>query len=241
MKKRNILTLCGFILLMTFVISGCTQDNKNIDNLVSDAYTYEHEGITYKIPQINLESEEIKQLNKEIYDEYYKLIDTHIMQPVKDGLDLTRNKITYEWAVNDDILSLWLIDCTPSNNNYYKVCNISLTEKEILSNEDVLDQLNYDKDEYLEKTRNGLGMIAWETCSKPFAHAYEKDIVLQTINDENIEKSDLFINNDGDLCVVGNVFSIAGANSYYHIVNLDKLEVPQEYLDMVQKDLTKKE
>lgn len=51
----------------------------------------------------------------------------------------------------------------------------------------------------------------------------------QTIADSNIKEATPYINKDGVLCVSAKIYSIAGANYYYHMVEVQNLEDSCEF------------
>ena len=81
------------------------------DNLVTDAFTWSYEDKygnteTYSIPKINLYSEEVNSLNKEIYDFLYEMVVYTQNSYEEFGSSDGCHEIKYSWHIYDNILCL---------------------------------------------------------------------------------------------------------------------------------------
>ena len=90
--------------------------------------------------------------------------------------------------------------------------------KKVISSDDILDNL-------FDKVRNALDQYFWSL----YGEDNKSDEALnetynQTIADSNIKDAVPYINKDGVLCVSAKIYSIAGANYYYHMVEVQELE-----------------
>ena len=152
-KKNNtdytLLIMIFFILVavISFVIYGVmnvktnTKTNKTQEEKSKYVYTVSkvenktQEDTYDKIPAINLDSNEIDDLNKEIIDDYKKISK------------YSEYDYSYKTSENDEILSLVIISTyAPEEGTYpitfFKTYNIDLEDKTLISNEDLLNRYN---------------------------------------------------------------------------------------------------
>lgn len=190
-----------------------------IDNPISEG-----EKVSINKPYINIKSSEIEEINKEI-DRYYDFMSEG-GGPVADQ--------DYKFYLNDNILSVVIIMYTPSPTISYKVYNIDIYEGKELSNLDILRKKNITKTDFIEKLK--------DVCSKKFIKIYgtrEEWIKTQDGNqEENYHLFDeqykntianknctintmMFLGDKGKLNVIPLIYSLAGADYYYYIVETD--------------------
>lgn len=217
----------------------------DFDNLVTDAF---HEtldsggsGTTseWTVPKIMLPNAEISSINDEIWENLYEKLfqaataDAAAGSPVGDG-------VSYQWAVNGDILSLWVeANPMPWAWTEYYVYNISITKGERLEDQEVYSAAGLSSSEYYERVRQAAGSSFWN-----FGGDYSNADLLEmfgnmldyfnaqlenTIAEENVRQAKPFLDTDGHLCVVVPVYSMAGADYYWQEIDLDDFELVPDY------------
>ena len=185
---------------------------------VTDVYSYEdlyfdgynNTDIMYKIPGINFSGAEIQKINSEIYDTLYHGIVEEEFANMSAGVSVICYEITYDWAVNGNILSLWITCNYDWEWTDYYVYNVDIkTEKEV-SDADLIQAHGMSPEQYNDQVRKA------------------------SVSPENAAQAKPFINENGELCVIGYMDSMAGADGYYHLINLEDAEAEESsslYMD----------
>ncbi|MBE6931871.1 MAG: YARHG domain-containing protein [Ruminococcaceae bacterium] len=195
--------------------------------LVTDAF-YDDTHLTsygsgvFAIPQINLDSSEIRAINDEIYQELY----TNLTAGALREWDNSGKSVTYTWAENGDTLSL-LIEVHPVDWEWtdYYVYNISISEARELSKLEVIDSSGITN--YYKTARQALEAKFWGNYDHDWLQ--ETTDMVDFFNEQldatransNIEKALPYFNRKGELCVVADIYSLAGASYYTQEVNLE--------------------
>ena len=187
--------------------------------LVYTVQSFKHDNLSMKYPAINIDSDDVKQINKEIEERYgFKLTSgsseekyTSIME---QGFMETEVE-SYEYFVNGTILSL--VPFTGGNDSLWaKTYNVDLKTLNKISGEDILKSNNLDKSEVLKRSK--------EEAQKVFEQEMESDKTKmgsyyeemfggasnksKQINEwkANLEKSienlNVFLNSNGEICLV---------------------------------------
>ncbi len=214
------------------------------DNLVTEAYskTVQSGGssLSFRIPEINLDSPEVEAINNTIYSTMVPYAEE---AETKDSYALTCSEISYTWAAYDNILSLVIQsemypNATP--RTLYDIYNIDITTGTQLNKEELLQIYGMSSDEYFETARTALGSFWWDIYGE-FVHQGAFDNIIDfaqeqlsaTISDNNVNSLLPFINESGDLCVAGDIYSMAGASKYAHVINLNTFVLSPYYSETV--------
>ena len=209
------------------------------NNLVTDAYNEEFGGRHFSIPQINLNSDAVTTINAEIWDTLYTGVVEDILAWWKTEQYEGYEYISYQWAVNDDILSV-LIESHPVDWNWidYYVYNISLSTGTLLSDEEVVSASKISVDEYYEQAKQVLGSSFWSNWKRDSANFYSKDFVdffnqclQKTLSTSNVDTAMPFFNDKGQLCIVAPMYSMAGADYYLTVLNMEDFELLPYYAE----------
>lgn len=220
-----------------------TTEIVDYNNLVVDAYEYEYSDeygdYTYNIPTILLAEENIERINDEIWDWCYEDSLKDLLDVISEGTSIYLFDISYEWFANDDILSLCVAQQWESSVSGYKVYNVRISTGENVTKDELLSHAGFSQEEYVEKAEEAIGSeylnyYSFDSYSdvNEFA-AIHKDTLKRTLSDENINNALPFINENGELCIVCLQYSVAGADSYYRIYNLENFKLNSNYLDVI--------
>ena len=187
-----------------------------VDADISTQVQYEDYTAVYHLPHINYEGDACGNVNEQIE----KLGKNYMNE---DGNVCIG--IGYKWAVYGDILSLLVSVDFDWDATEYTIYNINLKKNVMLSEDDLLGAVNLDISAYESAVRNALDQYFWSL----YGEDNKSDEALnetynQTIADSNIKDAVPYINKDGVLCVSAKIYSIAGANYYYHTVEVQDLE-----------------
>ena len=217
--------------------------------IVTDAYRIEINGQTYAIPKINLEGNNFKRINSEINiiysgDEHSQGIIGNV-EDIRNGI-LPRSScynIDYEWGLNGDIISICIEFQFDGGSRNYQIYNISRTTGENVSREDILNYKGWTYEQYAEKVKYALGSVYWDKyydmltgneSSAWLGEGLAQNKLDNTISDNNVSEAIPYLNENSELCVAGFVYSLAGADRYYHKVNLETFEMSPHYSENVE-------
>ena len=209
----------------------------DFDNLVSDAFSYTEAGesssFEYHIPKINIDDAAIAQLNQEIYAglEY-----DHIASDIA-AYGFADHSASYQWSVNGSILSLVTkTDDTMAAWTEYSVYNISILDGTEITDEELVSSVGLSMDDYYIKVEQALGSKYWEGWDRAneqfqnnsFCEMFNAQLE-NTISQENLRKALPYLNSEGQLCIIAPIYSMAGADYYYHELNLSDLTLIPDY------------
>ena len=209
----------------------------DFDNLVSDAFSYtdagESSSFEYHIPKINIDDAAIAQLNQEIYAglEY-----DHIASDIA-AYGFADHSASYQWSVNGSILSLVTkTDDTMAAWTEYSVYNISILDGTEITDEELVSSVGLSMDDYYIKVEQALGSKYWEGWDRAneqfqnnsFCEMFNAQLE-NTISQENLRKALPYLNSEGQLCIIAPIYSMAGADYYYHELTLSDLTLIPDY------------
>lgn len=175
-----------------------------------------------KIPIINIDTEDADDLNKEINEYVDKMgQDTNY----GEGYNLS-----YVYYENDEILSILLTINTYGSSKYYKTVNINSKTGKKVSNYDLIKTKSIDENEignaifdiYVKDAeKNGL-LDTYKTqhvYGDEFTSVYDASSNL--IKSKKYDDFDMYLNSNGELCVISDVYLIAGPEKNSYIFNLN--------------------
>lgn len=229
----------------------------SLNNLVTDAYSndctytvkmynYETEKseeteitCAFRIPQINLSVNVIEQINAEIYNAFYPVVEDSVEEISEYGYPFSSEEISYRWAVNGNILSLVIMNSSAPDfggGDVYMVYNIDISSGEKVSTASLIQAAGFSEDEYYEKAKQVLGSSFWsnwDPSNENFGYQSFVDFfneqLKRTISNDNIDQSHPYINEKGQLCIIAKKYSLAAADYYWHDLNMIEFELSPYY------------
>ena len=209
----------------------------DFDNLVSDAFSYtdagESSSFEYHIPTLYIVVFASSYVNQEIYAglEY-----DHIASDIA-AYGFADHSASYQWSVNGSILSLVTkTDDTMAAWTEYSVYNISILDGTEITDEELVSSVGLSMDDYYIKVEQALGSKYWEGWDRAneqfqnnsFCEMFNAQLE-NTISQENLRKALPYLNSEGQLCIIAPIYSMAGADYYYHELNLSDLTLIPDY------------
>lgn len=218
-------------------------------DLVTDAFTYTKtikdiydEVFSYKIPKINIDSDDVNEINKEINEKIISRAKEYV--PILEKNDsVGLYEVGYLYYINNNILSVVINLNFDADVVDYYVYNIDINTGKRISNEDILKIKNMTEKQFEEKLSsaakikfiNKYGSKDTHMDNLKYSDAFYKESELkeqesiyvtqynQTISRSNckIDNNKIYLSNNQNLNVVTKIYSLAGANEYEHILNLD--------------------
>ena len=199
------------------------------EELVFDYYNKTLFGNTYKVPEINLDYDNIEEINEEIAD----LVDSKLKKYEKLS-ELPEGEIAimdYVWYENDNILSLVFYNDNIYTSNYY-VFNVDIYTGEEIDNKEILNAAKIDEDEFVT------------LCQDATEDYYDNYLYYKGIKDNteiasiynsakddstkasnfSLSKTSLFLNKNGELNIIAKFITIAGAGYNYKPVNIENIK-----------------
>ena len=208
-------------------------------DLLYSSYNKYSSEYSYSIPYINIDSADAKKINSEIQTYYKNLVEQELKYEAQ-GYSVHMDTIKYTSYINNNILSLVISNTYPNSCIYYKVYNLDIYNGTTVSNADILNLKNITEAKLLDKLKelyknkfvslygtrenyiNNMktAPIGWtETELQEQAKLYDEQFNY-TISDNNCSISTpMFLNDDGNICVVATIYSLAGASSYEYIID----------------------
>lgn len=199
------------------------------ENLVTDAYSdaftddYDCE-YCFHIPQFNLHRDLAQQVNQTIYDRCYGILERDVYSCMDEYGYAELSEMLYCWGYQGDLASV-VIETNASMwaDTQYMVYSISTATGSEVSMDKLLAIYGMDSEAFYSLVHNRLEQYwdEWQTSNNYPNDAFFEDRVTRTLADENIQKSVPFINPDGGLSFVANIYSLAGGDCYWHLINAE--------------------
>ena len=205
--------------------------------LVTDAAYETFGGREFHIPQINLDG--AAEVNQALWATLYDGVVTPIRETWEEYGWEGYEYIRYRWQVNDGILSL-VVESSPVDWEWtdYYVYNVSALTGEPVADDAVVASAGVAAEGYAQLVREALGS-AYLDGKESYIEQYGRDEFLlqqfeRTVSDENVSACLPYRDETGELCVIGAVYSIAGADYYLQEIHLQSY-TPNPLLDTYLK------
>ena len=199
------------------------------ENLVSDAYAdaftddYDCE-YCFHIPQFNLYGDLAQQVNQTIYDRCYSILERDAYSCMDEYGYSELGEMLYCWGYQGDLASV-VIETNASMwaDTQYQVYSISTATGSEVSMDDLLAIYGMDRESFYDLVHSRLNQY-WDEMRihrDNVGNDFFNDRVTRTLADENIRKAVPFINPDGGLSFVANIYSLAAGDCYWHLINAE--------------------
>lgn len=181
---------------------------------------------TYRVPQIEADTQGAEAINKAISNEYSPIVDS-VLETVADKISLSCFYVAWEKYQYENILSLVVSCGWDADVNSYNVYLYDIASGQQLTTADLLKALNVDETAFLEAVRHAAaakfdaqyGAIAGGDTDEFLAERRD-----WTLSDENINMDvRTYADGAGKLHVVLPIGSVAGADSYEQVLTLEGL------------------
>lgn len=157
------------------------------------------EDYSYVMPLFDIDSSDAEAINEELISSYksdLKDINAYIAEPYCDGVYI----VSYESWLNDNILSL-CVEQKLALSVRYLVYNIDITTGKELDNDAIAEHYGTTYSNIIENVRSAVDESFLEKFGQNTHSSFEK-YHQQTISDENINQSKLFIGDNNQLYVM---------------------------------------
>ena len=201
----------------------CDCDNKSIIKDNSKPIVYDNVKYNYlKIAYINIDSIDADKANTEIEEFFTK---THKLTDIED----TTGFITkYNYFSNSNILSIISL-YHPAAVNFFKAVNINIKTGKMVDNSDLILTSGINKDEIndimvkiFEDSIDQENESYYKATTLPgeTENVYDKNV--NNFKDMKVDNLEMYLNNNGELCVIVEEYQIAGSETNRRIMNINK-------------------
>lgn len=179
---------------------------------------------TYRVPQIEADTQGAETINKAISDEYGPIIDS-VLETVADKVSLSCFYVAWEKYQYENILSLVVSCGWDADVNSYNVYLYDIASGQQLTTADLLKALNMDEPAFLEAVRRAAA-AKFDAQYGAIAGGDSDEFLTErrdwTLSDDNISMDvPTYADAAGKLHVVLPIGSIAGAEAYEQVLTLD--------------------
>lgn len=179
---------------------------------------------TYRVPQIEADTQGAEAINKAIADTYGPIVDG-VKESVSEKVSLSCLYVAWETYQYENILSLVVSCGWDADMDSYNVYLYDIASGQQLTTEDLLKTLNVDEQAFLEAVRRAAA-DKFDTQYGAIAGGDMDEFLTErrdwTLSDENINMDvRTYADGAGKLHVVLPIGSIAGADSYEQVLDLD--------------------
>jgi len=194
-----------------------------------DNFSFENSTLTYAVPEIcGIDGDEIKALNDYIFEAYYNgAYESQVLDSIYKFDSPEWSQIIYHWYINGDILSVVIQkDHYMYYASEYEVFNVDIKEGRQMPDDELAERCGLDYGQFLEMASDAMGNFYCEGFDDP-EYMYEnyhdefEDGLWRTVNYENVGLCRPYLDSDGDIVIVCNIASLAGADYYMQRVPLE--------------------
>ncbi len=177
--------------------------------------------ILFSIPQINLSGEDVQEANEEIQSKCGSNLE-QTLDASEKGYSAGIAGIYYEAYLNDGILTVLVHIDTQYDYNTYLLYSFDTATGEDLDNDDMAVILGCDEAALDARIRNCM-VDCFETLYSDVrenaADFYDEQLA-RTCSEDNIDDAEVYLGEDGEPYVLARIYSLAGAEDYYHLLPL---------------------
>lgn len=188
------------------------------DKIYEDGVIFKYE---FNIPQININSNDVKQINKEILDKYETIL-ANVYE--NQYIDFSAEALDYEYYINDDILSLVLNVYTEGGPIFgSEVYNINIVSGEKVTNAGLIECINITETELKNKLNSAIENLEMYT-NKEIEEEFKEEQLNKTLElykEEVLDEIKMYINKKGNITVSIEVFATAGGEKTTCLVDLE--------------------
>ncbi len=184
---------------------------------VGNSYHY-----TYLIPAFNGTSADALTMNNSVYYFVYSQIsdDLDNIQNGK-GFSLYCQIAGYSYFVNGSLVSVLTQVSNDWGQDFYLAQNYDVNKQCEVRRAELLAMAGLDEESFLPIARAAAAREFGDYSKYPSEMLqFAEDQYHKTVMDENLQDTQLFVNGNGHLCMVVRIFSMAGADWYWHVVEL---------------------
>ena len=207
--------------------------------VVYSSFTKKSDAYSYDVPAINIDSADVQAINAAIQTGYRDKINGELANE-QQGLSVVMHTVGYEYSINDNVLSLVVYNEYPNDCVYYQVFNVDVYTGAAIGNNELLASRNVStadflstlprlyeaqfvklygaKEEWMDGFRNAPSGWTEEEIEEQ-GNFYTRQLDATTSPANMSSDTPIFVNSENRISVVANIQALAGAGSYYYILD----------------------
>lgn len=204
-----------------------------------------HDDYTFQIPKINIDTAEVQEINNYFNDRWNGFCQS--FQSASDYNQLDCDSTRYSWWVNDGLLTiLYEEDLWPNASGWTElyVYTIDIDNGKVLKPDYFVANYFTSQDEYNNYVRNALGNKfcniyghAFNNGAISFYDDFTQKQFTRTIADENIANTIPYLNENKEICLKADIFSLAAGDHYPHLIDKEGMQENALYAEWRQTNM----
>ena len=220
----------------------------DMEHLVVDSY-YEAMDFTdgketirysYRIPKVDLTGTAVTRINNAIDDDLKHFMvnaESYMEDQESSGGLPACTSISYFWNLRDqDILSLVtqrVMQEDGGRKDDYTVYNLRVSDRTALTREDLLKYLEISEEEFTANIKKAMISAYLDRYYQYIGEVVsEEDAVnamARNISYDNLQETPVFLNEDGDLCAAGRIYTATDEKGNEYLINLSTYKLSEHY------------
>lgn len=195
-----------------------------VTDAYADAVTYADQTLCYHIPEIVSEDGRYEIVNARFYERFHQILLQEVYYHIQHGASPGLSAMTYTWGIKGDVISV-LIETSAyeyPGKDYY-VYHISAKTGEPVEYTELFLAFDTGEKDFLALTKSAVEAY-WNRRVSEMDPEVVSSGALQPYIDNSLAEDNLkaaipYINAEGELCFVVKIFSPAGADYYWTLLN----------------------
>ncbi len=228
MRKKCLLLLLAFALLLTAGLPACAQESAPREDAVGLLYSAEGvytdslgntENYSFYVPQLRAGTPAAQEINSDIAGRFGKLV-TDQLESMAGGYSLWSWNVEWHAYWYGSQLFLLVVSDMEGGFSDYAAYGYDFDRECRVTNEMILDELGVSEEEYLENLREKVTFMVEDKFSMLTDEDRERfgcgELLEKTLGWLDAEQP-LYIDGSGQPVTIVKLASIAGAEWYYHL------------------------
>lgn len=197
------------------VIYDALSESGSYADDVGNSYIY-----LLRIPAIQAPGTDATRLNQELFTFLYPYV-LDAKNAMAGGFSLVVHTVDYQIHINEQMISLVCEVDNDWGQRFYHVVNFDAGSYSEVMRPQLLQRFGLTEESFLTRAKDAMEAYFADNFSGIPHDAFYADRHDQSVAEQNFrEDCQLFVNDGGRLCMIVKIYSFAGADYYYHIMEL---------------------
>lgn len=197
------------------VIYDALCENGNYTDDVGNTYPY-----LLRIPAIQAPGTDANRLNQEMFTVLYPYV-LDAKNAMDGGFSLVVHTVDYQIHINEQLISLVCEVDNDWGQSFYHVVNFDAGSNSEVTRLQLLQRFGLTEESFLARARETMEAYFTDNFVNIPHDAFYADRHDESVAEQNFQKDcQLFADDSGRLCMIVKIYSFAGADYYYHIMEL---------------------
>lgn len=201
---------------------GVTGEEQKQNVVVEDMCNYEYDELKFRLPQFtNVKSDDVQAVNNMIHSAFYENYVEEARDALNNGFDSMCIETGYTCFKGDEYISVLVWAESDWDFTTYTTINM-WNDGTVMTNEELLRTFGMGGVEFIDDVRENLELRTNPSQYDLSSIDEEMQVLLQetygrTMSNDNINiYMPMYVDEEGNLCYVARIYSIAGADYYDH-------------------------